>query len=321
MNFASMDYFIAVARERNITRAAESLHITQQTLSAHIAGIEKELGCQLILRRVPLELTYAGEVFLQYAEEIQKKLNAMGQEFGDISGNQKGVLRIGVAITRGHAIMPSLIGAFQRQYPQIMVQLVENANDKLREDLENGLTDLMIGNFPEALPGIEIADFYQEEVVLAVSERLLRQIPDNKNWHSEKKIRPGELDFLRKCPLLLNTKQDIAGKIGYRLLAEAGIVAMPRVTSCNMETLLGMCENGMGACFCPENLLKMTLSPEQKKKLRIFHFAADMRYMIRFGFLKQSYQWTMISKFIDLARRMEFEAGGEPPAVKPPKHP
>ena len=64
MNFASMDYFIMVAREKSFTKAAQRLYITQQTLSAHIASIEKELGCSLFVRHVPLELTYAGQVFL-----------------------------------------------------------------------------------------------------------------------------------------------------------------------------------------------------------------------------------------------------------------
>ncbi|MBQ9256322.1 MAG: LysR family transcriptional regulator, partial [Acidaminococcaceae bacterium] len=50
MNFLSMDYFITLARERNFTRAAEKLHITQQTLSAHISNLEKETGAPLFLR-------------------------------------------------------------------------------------------------------------------------------------------------------------------------------------------------------------------------------------------------------------------------------
>lgn len=307
MNFSSMDYFIAVARERNITRAAECLHITQQTLSAHIAGIERELGCQLLVRHVPLELTYAGEVFLRYALDIQKKLNIMGQEFSDISGNQKGVLRIGVAITRGYTIMPSLIEYFQQQYPQIMVQLIENSNDKLKEDLENGLTDLVISNLPEFLPGIEVEDFYQEEVVLTASQVLLERILGKNQDLAQYRIERGDLTPLRDCPFLLNTQQDIAGKIGYEQLSRAGIVVTPRVTSHNISTLLNLCVRGVGACFCPENLLEMTLPPEEKSKLRVFHLMADTHYMIRFGFRKQSYQWTIISKFIELARQFALK--------------
>ena len=70
MNMQSTEYFIVLARERSFTRAAEALHITQQSLSAHIAALEEEFGTQLVVRRVPLELTYAGRVFLRRSEKI-----------------------------------------------------------------------------------------------------------------------------------------------------------------------------------------------------------------------------------------------------------
>ena len=70
MNFHSLDYFLVLAREKNFTHAAEALHITQQSLSSHIANLERELNCTLLVRRTPLELTYAGRTFLRYAESI-----------------------------------------------------------------------------------------------------------------------------------------------------------------------------------------------------------------------------------------------------------
>ncbi len=135
MNFQSMEYFAAVAKNRSFTRAADALHITQQTLSAHIAGIERELGCPLLIRHIPLELTYAGEVFLRYATEFNTKYDCMLHEFGDILNNQTGKLRIGIAFTRGHAIMPELIAAFQKEYPGVDVELVESSNDVLQKYL------------------------------------------------------------------------------------------------------------------------------------------------------------------------------------------
>ena len=55
-----MKYFVVLAEERSFTKAAEKLHVTQQTLSAHVAGLEKESGAKLFIRHVPLELTDAG---------------------------------------------------------------------------------------------------------------------------------------------------------------------------------------------------------------------------------------------------------------------
>ena len=94
MNFKSIDYFLTVAQTRSITKAAAQLHITQQTLIADIAALERELGQPLFLRRVPLQLTYAGEVFRRYAQAFRQTHHAMVQEFCDISDNKNGILHV-----------------------------------------------------------------------------------------------------------------------------------------------------------------------------------------------------------------------------------
>ena len=180
MNFSSMDYFITVARERSFSRAAERLHITQQTLSAHIAGLEKELGTKLLVRSIPLELTYAGEVFLGYAVDLQRKLGSMEREFQDLTGNQRGLLRIGVATIRGRIVMPSILTRFRARYPKIAIRLVEDENGKLLEYLENREIDLAVALFPQVVPGVELVDFYQEEVVLLVPQAILDQVAEEK---------------------------------------------------------------------------------------------------------------------------------------------
>lgn len=105
MNLQSTDYFIALARERSFTRAAEALHITQQSLSAHIAALEEEFGTPLVVRRVPLELTYAGRVFLRHAERIQRDCAELRQELWDAAGAARGEVRVGIAFGRGRVLL------------------------------------------------------------------------------------------------------------------------------------------------------------------------------------------------------------------------
>lgn len=312
MNFSSMDYFIMAARERNITRAAERLHITQQSLSAHIAAMERELGSKLFIRRVPLELTYAGEIFLQYALDIQRKLTSMEQEFNDITENQKGVLRIGVSITRGRAIMPLLIERFRNLYPQVEICLSEDSNSALLEALENGETDLIIANFPDMLPRLELADFYEEEIVLILARSLWEQMEEKQRQEgkpplSVEALSNGDLSALRGCPFLMNPKQDIAGRVGYGLLSQSGILPRPAVVSSSIETLLALCIRGVGACFCPENLMRMIFPPEQTADLKVIRFQDGARYRIRFGYLKQAYHWTVLRDFIEMGQAMALE--------------
>ena len=242
MNFASMDYFIMVAREKSFTKAAQRLYITQQTLSAHIASIEKELGCSLFVRHVPLELTYAGQVFLKYALDFQKRHRSMEQEFNDIAHRQQGRLRIGIAYTRGHALMPQLITEFQDQYPRMQVHLLEASNNTLHKMLLDGELDLAIAYFPEHISGLELEDFYREEIVLLAARSLLDEIYGDKADEVIRQVREsGDVSLLGECPFLLNGLNDVAGQLSRRLFDAVGLNPNVRAQSKNIETLLGLC--------------------------------------------------------------------------------
>jgi DNA-binding transcriptional LysR family regulator len=131
MNFLTIRYFLALNRERNFTRAAESLYITQQTLSAHIAALEKELGSLLFERTTPLKLTYAGHSFLKYAVHFDRLNSSLKDEFDDLRNNRRGLLRVGIATTRAKILIPNIMLLFHKEYPDIELQLVEAINDDL----------------------------------------------------------------------------------------------------------------------------------------------------------------------------------------------
>lgn len=301
MNFDSLEYFSVLARERSFTRASEILHIMQQSLSSHIAGLEKELNCQLVVRRIPLELTFAGQTFLRYADELRRTQHAMQQEFCDISRNQKGELRVGIAFTRGRAVMPRLIPAFQREYPNVEITLIEDSNDALQKLLADGDIDLAIAEFSKAPQEVELRNFYEETIVLCLSGALLARCGIDLAAH-EAALRAGDLRSLRDCPFVLGPVEDIGGRIGREMLRRSGVKPTVKATSANIETLLALCERGAGACFSPENLVRTALSGAQVKRLHLLRFDGGASYPIRFGFLKRSYQWSVIEEFIRIAQ-------------------
>lgn len=303
MNFTSLSYFETLAHERSFTRAAQRLHITQQSLSTCIAKMEAELDCQLVVRHVPLELTYAGEVLLRYAASFREDYAAMQQEFCDISQNQRGVLRVGVTYTRGRTIMPTIISSFQEQFPSIRIDLIEDSNDALRRKIVDGDVDLAIASFPNNIPGVTLQDFYREEVVMLVARKLFQELYGKDAPKRARQFESGDFSAIDECPLVLNSVDDIGGHIERSLLKRAGI-AHPRImaTSNNVETLLALCLREVGACFCPEILAQSSLTAEQFESLRLLRLGETAQYRIRFGYLEQSYQWSIIDAFMTTAR-------------------
>lgn len=324
MNFLSMDYFLMTAEKRSFTKAADALHITQQTLSTHIANLEQELDCKLFVRHVPLELTYAGEIFLQYAADFQKKYRAMQHEFADFNKNEQGILRIGISFTRCHAIMPAIITEYQCRYPHMEIQVIENANTGLQKDLMEHKIDLAIAKFPDFLPGISLTDFYEEEVVLLLADSLFKEVvsdvspADRVFLHlSETAVNsdsnpdsppeplllrsPEDFSIFEHCPFLLNYATDIAGQLGRHFINMGNFKPIVKTQSDNMGMLLELCAAGKGACISPLNLAISSLSEEQRKKMRIIHLGQSAKYKIRFGTLEQPYQWKAIQNFMDAA--------------------
>ena len=303
MNFSSMEYFTVLAQERNFTRAAERLHITQQSLSSHIAGMEKELGSQLLVRRVPLELTYAGEVMLKYAAGFQKFHNDMQREFCDISQKQKGILRVGAASTRGQMILPETIALFQESYPNISIELMEGSNGELHQKLLKGTIDLAIAEFPDNLPDISLTDFYREENVLVIEKGLFSKCFTFSAEECERRLLPGDYSVLRECPFVLGGIDDIDGRIGRDVLKRAGIDGpFVTATSHNVGMLLRLSIQGVGACVCPQIIVQNMLTQQQADSLWVFQLGEVSAPRIQFGRQAQSYQWSVIEKFISCAK-------------------
>ena len=310
MNFTSLSYFETLAHEGSFTRAAQRLHITQQSLSTSIAKLEAELDCQLVVRHVPLELTYAGEVLLRYAASFREGYAAMQQEFCDISQNQRGVLRVGVTYTRGRTILPHIIPPFQERFPAIRIDLVEDTNDALRHKVVDGDVDLAIASFPDNIPGVTLHDFYREEVVMLVSRTLFSSLYGESADKRVRRFEGGDYSAIEGCPLVLNSIDDIGGHIERSLLKRAGI-SQPRImaTSSNVETLLALCLQEVGACFCPEILARSALTEDQFSSLLLLRLGETARYRIRFGFLERSYQWSIIDAFMTTARSSMEQIG------------
>ncbi len=307
MNLQSFAYMRALAEERSFTAAARRLHITQQTLSAHVAALEKELGCTLVVRSTPLALTHEGETFLAHAVTVQNDLDQMARELGGSSAEQAGTLRIGIAHTRGRVLLPSVLARFSRVYPNIDVDIREGSNEQIGEMLAKREIDLAIAGFEHPLRGIEFFDYYEERVALLASTALLRACGIDPAA-IEEPLAQGDLSPVAACPFVLGPPEDITGELALRLLSQANFAPQVRVRSSNMETLLGLALCGVGASLSPINLVEATATPAQKRGLKLYKLGKDASYQIKFATPQAELRWKPIETFMEIARA-ELKAG------------
>lgn len=145
MELRTLRYFLAVAREENMTEAANVLHVTQPTLSRQIGDLERELGVELFERtNRSCVLTSDGMRLRQRAEEI---ISLVEQTEGELADRELGIagnIRIGAGETRA---MQMVLGAFadvRRDYPGVTCELYTGNADAVEERLERGLLDFAL---------------------------------------------------------------------------------------------------------------------------------------------------------------------------------
>lgn len=143
MELRVLRYFLAVVYEENISRAAETLHITQPTLSRQLMQLEDELGTQLFVRgKSKISLTNEGMLLKRRAQEIIDLTDKTEQEFLQPSERIAGIIDIGGGETYTMRYMAECMKAFHEMYPQVSYHLFSGNADDVKEKLDNGLIDI-----------------------------------------------------------------------------------------------------------------------------------------------------------------------------------
>lgn len=143
MEIRVLKYFLTVAREGNITRASELLHITQPTLSRQLMQLEEQLGASLFIRgKRKMILTEDGMILKRRAEEIISLAQKTEMEIGNQNHEISGEISIGCGITEATQIMGILIRKFQELHPKVSFHISNGNGDVITEKIDNGLIDI-----------------------------------------------------------------------------------------------------------------------------------------------------------------------------------
>ncbi|CAL9514656.1 HTH-type transcriptional regulator GltC [Streptomyces sp. enrichment culture] len=169
MELRQLEYFVAVAEERNFTRAAERVHISQSGVSAQIRRLERELGAELFDRSArTVTLTPAGRAALGHARAALAAAGAVEQTVGEVTGLIRGRLVAGMVI--GCTVTPlfEALAAFHRAHPGVEISLLEENSDRLVEAVRAGEVDVALVGAAEPPEGLDALTIVSERLVVAV---------------------------------------------------------------------------------------------------------------------------------------------------------
>lgn len=266
MNFKSLQYFLMVAEELNVTKAAKRLYITQQSLSAHISALEKDLGIKLFERTPAFSLTYAGTRLESFARKVLDLEQQIYSEMDDIAGHRRGAVCIGISHTCGLAILPRILPAFYDKNPLIEVTVLEGNSAELEDYLKHGQIDLMIVFTPIGLDSVEITPLAFERLLLLVPKRLTNELFGEKADYMRGKFSiSADISCFQEMPFILLKKGNRVRSLIDNYTSANGVSLNVRFETENTETAYALAQSGMGIAVYPELFLKYIHSSALKK--------------------------------------------------------
>lgn len=148
MDIRVLQYFLAVAREESITKAAESLNMTQPPLSRQLKDLEEELGKQLLVRGKKITLTEDGMLLRKRAEELVGLMEKTKAELTSSDEGIAGDVHIGCGETEGISFLAKTAQDLQKKYPLVHFHIYSGDGTLVKEKLDKGLIDfgLLVGS-------------------------------------------------------------------------------------------------------------------------------------------------------------------------------
>lgn len=251
MELRVLKYFLIVAREESITKAADILYITQPTLSRQIAELEDEIGTALFIRsNRNVTLTDAGILFRRRVEEIIALEEKIKEEFNGKEEKLSGKIGIGMAESLSANIVAEIIKLFSKKYPFVKFELFTAMADQVQDRIDHGTLD--IGFLLEPV-NVDKYDFIR----LLKKERLGALIRTDDPLAKKDEILPEDLlDFPVVVPMRRELKQNTRNILGtvydkYNILASFNVV--------NNATLL--VENGTARIIVVEGATQYHKNP------------------------------------------------------------
>jgi LysR family cyn operon transcriptional activator len=251
--------FLVLARERNVTRAAEVLHLTQPAVSNQLARLERELGRLFDRTSKGLLLTPAGRLFHGYVEQALGRLDDGEAALAELAGLERGSLAVGGGATATTYLLPSLLGRFHAEHPAIRLFVREQGSQSVVEAVLSGELDLGVVTLPvetHAGGGARL-EVGRLEIERWLEDELLLIVPPGHALAKRRRYRWRDLDGQ---PVVLFEAGTAVRALIDRRLASAGIDVEIVMELRSIESIKQMVAQGIGAAF----VSSFALGPQQR---------------------------------------------------------
>jgi DNA-binding transcriptional LysR family regulator len=171
VSFTQLNAFRAIAKNGNISKAAEILHVSQPSVSKHLKNLEDVCGAKLFERRTsPIELTEAGRILLRHSDIIHFQLNALKKELNIHSkASRSEPLRIAGSFAVSALLLPSIVAIFKRKYPDMPISLRTCPSKAAMVSVLNSKVEVALITESPNHPDIGSEPFREEKLVLFAS--------------------------------------------------------------------------------------------------------------------------------------------------------
>lgn len=250
MELRQIQYFIEVAKREHMTEAANALLVAQSAVSRQIVNLEAELGVDLFFREGRnIRLTPIGRMFLEKMEKAMDMISQARREIEECIEPEKGTVRIGFPSSFAAYLLPTVISAFRKEYPDVKFQLQQTSYKKLIAEVVEGGIDMAL------LAPVPMKDQRVQSEVLFV-EHLVALLYDKHPLANRKKL---HLDDMRGHPFILSPEGYILREIVEKACRRRGFEPDVPFVGKDIDAIKGLVSAGLGITLLPEITLTDSL--------------------------------------------------------------
>jgi LysR family transcriptional regulator, nitrogen assimilation regulatory protein len=236
-----IEYFLAVIEHRNISRAAESLRVSQPTLSRQIHMLERQFNAPLFIRQGRGVLpTEAGKRLQEGLRRLDHQLRTLRDEVATAASEPSGEIALGIPPSPRMLLAVSIINAYRKAYPQVAIRVYEKTSGEIRDLAARGEVDLAIVNSDEPMEGL-VADRLVTEPMLLVGPREAGLSLDVAT----------PIEQLADLPLILTTKPNSLRRMVELQLKRGGLRPQVRAEVDMLPLMTDLVINGHGFTVLP----------------------------------------------------------------------